>query len=373
MQSKIWFALLLAILQVNIYAEVFINTQNIDEVRSRVVEQGSTLGAADRAVIEEFLRLAYGDMLLIENVKDLADLRDVIIERISPDKQSAYFQAYLAASVENLKNVISTANDWENSPRKAQVLRDSMIIAYRLGTREMIPLAAELVDSPIDSVKYWAVKNLTSGYAAAALAEQGQQGQLVIPALEKVINDQTQPEVLLPVVRFAKAQNSQQATNLLVSTANLRMNNYRNWKVEFALLDQELLIAIAEKINKAGSQSKAELAPVFAQYYSYAIQMLIKGGENLDKETLAGLRSLIVAVEQSAINEKFGITGLTIKKNVEQLNYERLTRDHNDLLGGGDNTALLAAKFNFKYADGGSKPAELPDEPAKGAEGPSAE
>jgi hypothetical protein len=166
---------------------------------------------------------------------------------------------------------------------------------------------------------------------------------------------------------FAAKVDIPQGEELLLQIADMRIKRYEDWKVEYELLDGDILRLLDSKIP-AESTSKPDVARRFGQLYSYAIQRYVKGRDVLSDTQKNQLASVLVETEISYISKRLKVAQSVVKNAVEQGDYTALLQEHSRLLGDETKAGQLPLKLNFDYGKGpdGSRriaPLALPEPP----------
>jgi hypothetical protein len=171
------------------------------------------------------------------------------------------------------------------------------------------------------------------------------------------------------MAEFAAEVDIPQGEDLLLQIADMRINKYANWTVDYELLDASVLRLLCNKIS-SGSLNNPAIARRFGQLYSYAIQRYVKVKERdfLAAAQIGQLASVLVETEDKCIRELLGQRQVVIKRAVERDDVTGLLLEHNRLLGDETRDGELAVKLNFDYGpnpDGNKRtaPLTLPEPP----------
>ncbi len=145
-------------------------------------------------------------------------------------------------------------------------------------------------------IRYWAVHSVTN----SGIIEQLNSGKASSLKLASEITEQlkklvegTSPEIIALMAEFAAEVEIRQGEDLLLQIADMRINKYAEWDVEYELLEVRVLKSLYKKMSSA-TVSNPAIARRFGQLYSYAIQRYVKGRDFLGDEQKRQLASVLV-------------------------------------------------------------------------------
>ncbi len=345
-------------------------TTDIERVRDKTV-----LDERDKEVIDAFLANAIGDFLTTRDFTSIAKLRVIILnnQKSNQPNQNQYANQFSESIHKYISEGYKQAQILRPPERQTRVIMNFLILIDNLQDLKLLDLAMQKLQDENMAVRYWAVhavtnvnilKQLNSGDAA-----NQKQARNIVEQLKQIV-DSSNPVILNLIAQFAADLNIPQAEELLMQIADLRIQKYADWSVEYERLDVAILKLLDSKISMpsrtpvgtTGSGNPAA-ARRFAQLYSYAIERFIKG-ENLDATQRQQLISVLAEIEEKCLTrllndqQQSGIRRAIAAKNMQALEAER-----NRLFG-----EVLPAKLGFDYGtdNNGSKrtaPLALPDQP----------
>jgi len=358
----LFFAVLLAflILVMDSGAEA-VDTRQIDAVLKKGV-----LNNNDLKIIDEFVGEAVRELVQTMDLTDIAKHRTVILGRRS--EQAQYAQQYYESAHKHISSGLQEASELTPEGRKLVVTVSLLILIDELEDSRLADLAIRKLTDKSMVVRYWAVHCITSPAIIKKLNSVGASNlklaRSIATGLSKLV-ESSSPEITALMTRFAAGVKIQQAEDLLLQIADIRIKKYADWTVKFELLDDCLLKSLTAKIASA-SQNKAAIACRFGQLYSYVIQRYVKGESFSSDDQKSQLASVIVETEDRCISKLLGKTQTGMKRAIEADDTIALLLEHDKLLGCKTSTGQLPLKIEFEYSGtGGSRtaPAPLPEPP----------
>ena len=345
-----------------------VNTADIDRVRNKGV-----LGSEDLRIIDDFVAEAVSELVQTKDFTFVARVRSVILSRNSSSKESAESQ-YAAQFSESVYKYLSSglaeALNLTGDDLRAMVVVNLLILADSLENVRLAELAVGLLSDENTLIRYWAVHCVTNPAIIKQLnSEKAANSALASKIAEQLkgLVDKSSPEEIALMAEFAGGVDIPQGEDLLLQIADMRMSRYKDWTVEYELLDATILKLLYNKMSSTESDSSG-LARRFGQLYSYAIQRYVKGRDYLFASEKQQTASVLVEIEQSCIGKILGMPQSVIRKAVEQDNYPALLQEHSRLLGDETRAGQLGLKLNFDYgsdSDGNKRiaPLALPEPP----------
>jgi hypothetical protein len=330
-----------------------VDTGPIDEVRKK-----QTLSDQDMQVIDEFIAQAVQELVDSRDFTEIAKTRTIILSKQSNQEQ--YAQQFSESANRHISAALARAKEFHEE-RQFKVTLNLLILIDGLQDPRLIDLALPLVDRQSKAIRYWAVRCITNPGLVEKLNTGTSNPQRVPRMLGQLSNvvDNSSPEVLAMMAEFAVSVDVPQGTDLLLKIADQRIEAYRNWTVQYELVDGVILKAVYGKIVTS-TTSTTDVARRFAQLYSCLIQRYIKGRELLSETHKHYLASALVEVEDNCIGRLLGRQQSTIKRAVEAEDFEALKKEHDRLLGAEATEGALPAKFNFDYGVGPSDERTVP-------------
>jgi hypothetical protein len=210
-----------------------------------------------------------------------------------------------------------------------------LILADSFEEPRLADLAIKWFGDESNAIRYWAVHSVTNLGVMTKLNSGGaanlELAGKITEQLKKVV-ESSSPDTLALIAGFAAKVDIPEGEDLLLQIADMRIKGYENWKIEYELLDGDILRLLDSKIP-AESTSKPEVARRFGQLYSYAIQRYVKGRDVLNDAQKNQLASALVETEISYISKRLKVTQSVVKNAVEQGDYKALLQEHDRLLG----------------------------------------
>jgi hypothetical protein len=251
-----------------------------------------------------------------------------------------------------------------------RIILNLLILADSLEDPRLADAGMKWLNNGDNAIQYWAVHSVTNSGVVAKLNSGGDANSelagKITEQLKKVVENSS-PETLALMAEFAAKVNVPDGEDLLLQIADMRIKRYEEWKVEYELLDGDILGLLDSKIP-AESTSKPEVARRFGQLYSYAIQRYVKGKDVLNDTQKSQLASVLVETEASYISKRLKVTQSVVKNAIEQGDFKALLQEHDRLLGDETKAGQLPLKLNFDYGknpDGSRRtaPLVLPEPP----------
>jgi hypothetical protein len=327
----------------------------------------------DLRVVDKFVADSVDELVKTVDFTSIAKIRAVVLSRSSSNKDSAkaqYEEQFSESAHKYISNALEAAKTLTPAEYRFRVILNLLILADSLEEPRLADLAMKWLDDEDNAVRYWAVHSVTSPGVTAKLNSGGaanlELAGKITEQLKKVV-ESSSPETLTLIVEFAAKVAIPEGEDLLLQIADMRIKKYESWKVEYELLDGDILGLLDSKIP-AESTSKPEVAYRFGQLYSYAIQRYVKGRDVLSDAQKNQLASVLVETETSYIGKRLKVTQSVVKNAVEQGDFPALLQEHDRLLGDETRAGQLPLKLNFDYGkkpDGSRRtaPLALPEPP----------
>jgi hypothetical protein len=334
------------------------------------------LNDGDLRIIDDFVADAVGELVKTEDFTSIAKIRTVILSRSSSSKDSAkaqYGEQFSESAHKHISKALEAAKELTPVEHRFKVILNLLILVDSLQEPRLVDLAMKWLDDENKAVRYWAVRSVTNAGITGRLnskeaANLEMAGKIteITEQLKKVV-ESSSPEILALMAEFAARVDIPQGEELLLQIADMRIKRYEDWKVEYELLDGDILKWLDSKIP-AESASKPDVGRRFGQLYSYAIQRYVKGQDVLSDTQKNQLASVLVETETSCIGRRLKVTQSVVKNAVEQGDYTALLQEHGRLLGDETKAGQLPLKLNFDYGkspDGSRRiaPLALPEPP----------
>ena len=349
-----------------------VKTSEIDSVRNKGV-----LADEDFQIIDNFVAKAVRELVKTKDFTSISRIRTVILARKSSSRDSAaaqYSEQFSKSSYKYISSSLKQASGLTPEERKFKVVLNLLILVDGLSDLRLADLAMEKLNDDNKVIRYWAIHSVTNPGITKQLnsskAANLNLAMNIVGRLKRLVEGAS-PETIALMVKFAADVDIPQGEDLLLQIADVRINKYANWTVDYELLDARVLRLLCNKIS-SGALNNPAIARRFGQLYSYAIQryVKVKGRDFLAAAQIGQLTSVLVETEDKCILELLGKRQMVIKRAVEQDDVTGLLLEHNRLLGDETRAGELAVKLNFDYgpnSDGNkhTAPLALP-EPPKG-------
>jgi hypothetical protein len=345
-----------------------VNTREIDEVREKRVLDKNDLNS-----IDEFIAEAVEEIIRTKDFTGVGSIRSAVLSRAVSSTASAaaqYKEQFLESSYKHISAGLKEAAKLIPTDLRFKVTVNLLILADSLESLRLANAALGLLNDDNAAVRYWAVHCVTnSGFIKRLNAERATASKLADQITEQLKNSLPTdcPETLTLIAAFATEVKTQEAEDLLLAIADMRISKYITWNVNYTLLDADILKLLCDKIL-SDTTNKSAFAQRFARLYSCVIQRYVKGQDILSAAEKNQLISVLLETEQSCIGKLLDIPQSIIQKAVEQNDLTALMLEHNRLLGDETSPGKLALKLDFDYGkttDGSKRlaPLALPEPP----------
>jgi hypothetical protein len=352
-----------------------VNTRDVDNVRKKQVLENS-----DLKIIDDFLAEAIQELVMERDLTNIAQKRTVILSRQST--QGQYAQQFSESARKYIAQGFLDAQKLPRQERITGVTINLLILMDGLQDLGLADQAIAMLKNENMVIRYWAVNCLTNPAIITQLnaADNSNQASVFASRFMEILDNST-PDILAMIARFAAGVKIPQTEQLLCQIADIRIKRYADWTVKYELHDSKILQYLSSKIlspsqasgsiSPTSANSKATLARCFAQLYSYAIQRYVKGANILNDTQKSHLVSVLADVEDKCIGTLLK-PQMTIRRalTLEQNSLQAIITEHNRLLGSATTTGELPQTLNFDYSTNpnGPKltsPIPLPDPPVK--------
>jgi hypothetical protein len=324
-------------------------------------------------IIDKFVADAVDELVKTVDFTSIAKIRTVILSRSSSSKDSAkaqYEEQFSESARKYISNALEAAKTLTPAENRFRIILNLLILTDSLENPRLADVVMKWLDNGDNAVRYWAVHSVTNPGITAKLNAGGDANSelagKITEQLKKVV-ESSSPETLGLIAEFAAKVNVPEGEDLLLQIADARIERYESWKVDYELLDGDILRLLDSKIP-AESTSKPEVARRFGQLYSCVIQRYVKGRDVLSDTQKNQLASVLVETETSYISKRLKVTQSVVKNAIEQGDYNALLQEHDRLLGDDTKAGQLSLKLNFDYGrnpDGSRRaaPLALPEPP----------
>lgn len=342
-----------------------VNTLDIDNVREKEV-----LNSQDLQIIDNFVDEAIQELARTEDFTSIAKVRGVILARDSSNRRSAqaqYTEQFFESAHKYISEAFNQVSESAPEDRKFKVMVNLLILIDGLENLRLADLVLGMLKNENTVIRYWAVHSITNPGITKRLNSADvanlELARSIAGQLKGLVESST-PETLALMAEFAADVNIPQAEDLLLQIADMRIEKYAKWAVDYELLDGTVLKSLCKKISSAGL-SKPAVARRFGQLYSYAIQRYINGWNFLSAAQKHQLASVLLETEKWCISKLLETPQSSIKRikrAIENSDYTGLLQEHNRLLGGETKTGELPKKvgFDWENQDGSKRKGPLP-------------
>jgi len=335
-----------------------VNTRLIDNV-----VQKSVLDNQDLQIIDNFVDEAVQELLETRDFSDIAQIRTIILSRQS--SQAQYAEQFHESAHKYISPALRKASGITPEERRVMLTTNLLILIDDLNNLRLADLASGNLKDKNTIVRYWAVHCLTNPNITKKLNAGGTSNlkiaRNIVSELSKLV-ESSRPETIALIAKFAGEVNIQEADALLEQIADMRIERYADWTVEYELLDGDILKSLSSKMaveeeeesTSTPNRNIPALARRFGQLYSCVIQRYLKGRELLSKTQRNHLVSVMLETEDKCIGKLMGITQTGIKRAIEADDTNALLQEHNRLLGDERTRGQLPLKLKYDYGNAGS-------------------
>ena len=329
-----------------------------------VLTAGSPVAAADAGSgdIDTFIAESLDELLEAEDISEIVRIRSEIVAR----KRAAASADFIRSAKKYLGDAFDEVQGWESDKLKKHIQLNLLVLTAQLESADLAEFGIKMADDKNSMIRYWAVKSMANPGIASQLNSQGGQSagyrKNILTSLGRAVENESCPEILELIVKFAAQLSGRDATELMVKTADVRIAEYEQWTVQYELMDMVLLKSLGKKIiTEQSLLEKAELSRKFAQLYSYVMQRYVLGGEMLSDLSRQQLASVLVEIEQTMVGELLGRQQSTIINAVQKRDAATLESEFESLLGGSVRVGKLGRQLNFDYGkDADDRPITAP-------------
>ena len=226
------------------------------------------LDDGDLQIIDDFVADAVDELVKTEDFTSIAKIRTVILSRSNSSKDSAkaqYGEQFSESAHKYISKALEAAKELTPAERRFRVILNLLILADSLEDLRLADLAIKWLNDENNAIRYWAVHSVTSSGITAKLNSGGaanlELAGKITEQLKKVV-ESSSPEILALMAGFAAKVDIPQGEELLLQIADMRIKRYEDWKVEYELLDGDILKLLDSKIP-AESMSKPDVGSPF--------------------------------------------------------------------------------------------------------------
>jgi hypothetical protein len=283
-----------------------------------------------------------------KNLAIIARHRQAIVSRRG--SQGQYVEQFNESVLAHITKAFETAKTIRPTEKQTIIVTNLLILMDGLGDVRYAILAMNKLEDENMIVRYWAVQYLANPGIIKQLndgkASNPNRAQEITEKLKKIV-PVSSPEILNTIMRYAAAINIPQGEELLLQTADRRINSYTDGSVTLEYIDVNNLKILESIISNPSEESDVPaLAQRFAQLYSYVIQRYSLGKDSLNQVQKNQLITVIVEIEDKCIRNMVG-TQQNLRKAIES--NQSLMEEHNRLLGSDTTQGQLPVKYKFNY------------------------
>jgi hypothetical protein len=348
-------------------------TEEISSLRRQLSGSGSAVSDSNRDVINRFWRIAMDAMLLSEDSSQLVSIRRQIQEEKGTEPLSMYATAYIQSGRDHLRTAFETIAKWENTEKKTLMERNLIVLAAQLQSTLLSDLGLERLGHSDEVVRYWAVKAVAGSAVAQQLTNEVSGDEVLTDKILKALKERvaTEPsmDILRTIVAFAAMVNRDEAREILLLSAQRRIQEYKDWKVDNEQFDALLLKAMGQIVlADRESEPRAMMARRFAELFSMIFQRYLAAPSPLTDDQRRALLNVIVEVDNQILTRIMGQQTPILR--AIQRPAGGLEREYESIFGSEMGAGQLGTRLNFNYgktADGRAinAPPKLPSPPQK--------
>ncbi|MHC4271207.1 MAG: hypothetical protein ACYST2_02700 [Planctomycetota bacterium] len=352
---------------------VSISSGAIDTSGIELVSNKDVLESSDFAVIDDFVADGLNELLNTTDFGSVAKIRSTILRYNNSNKESAreqYSSAFMESAYRHLSQAFSEADSLASTKQRVRVLVNLLILVDNLNNLRLIEHAVQRLTSENAVVRYWAIHCVSNASIVEQMNTTGADSLLLAKEIAGHLKGQVEnakAEELALILQFAEGINLKDGEEILLRIADVRINQYANWKVDYELLDATLLRSLYEKFSNTSGEEQKAFGRRFCILYSYVMQRYIKGVDRLNETHKSYLASVMVDVERNCVSNIMGQPQITIKRAIEGDSILGLLQEHKRLLGDTTSEGELPKRLSINYSsnEGGNRtyPPELPDPP----------
>jgi len=337
-----------------------------------VIEK-SVLDSSDFEIIDNFVYRSIAELLSTTDFTSVANIRSTILRYSNSNKDSAqeqYSNAFYDSVYRHVGAALSKIESVDSAKVRENILINLLILLDELDNWRLTEYAVRYLNSENTVVRYWALHNVTNNSIIEQMNSDAE-GLLLAKDIAKHIlqqAEQAEANEQSLMLKFASEITLKDGDDIILRIADVRMDRYKNWEVEYELLDAMLLRLLKNEIANSNPEKQKAFGRRFCTLFSYVFQRFIKGIDILSEEHLRNLASALVDVERNCVSSILGQVQITIKQAIESDNLAGLLEEHNRLLGDRTKAGELPKRLNCDYGsnpDGSSRmyPPVLPDAP----------
>lgn len=329
-----------------------ISTTQIDALRNK-----EAIADADTAIIEEFLKEAFSELLGRTDFSDAAVLRNLIISKSSSLNATGkilYDQKYLMLFQNELAAAFKEANGLKDGKAKTLLTANLLMLAYDIGNFDAAKSALSYLQNSNTMLRYWAARNFANSAVIAQLNQDRQADRQETAAkILSAVQAEKSGDILASYAQFAAGIKDPAGNNILSAVAKKRIEQYLDWTVSDEMSEDAILKALTDR-TKTDTESTKEMAKNFATLYSLVVQRYIQGQQTISDTSKTYLASVIVQGDKyipTFIPEWNGNFKRAIDKDLASV-----LSESDALFGSASGTGKLPAAIGFEY-DGATKTA----------------
>ena len=346
----------------------------IQTSRIETVVNKNVLDSSDFEVIDEFVNRAILELLNTDDFSTVSSIRSTILRFSSSNKASArdqYSNAFFDSVYKHIGNAFAELKTLESAERRKMILINLLILSNQLNEPRLTEYTKQYLDNKDITVRYWALQSVTNPSIIKYMNSGGGDGLLLARDIASRILERVgsaSAEELSLMLRFARGITLKEGDTIILRIADVRINRYANWNVDYELFDAALLRSLYNELVNADVEKQKTFGRRFCILFSYIFQRYIKGVDILNDTHKRYLESVMVDVERNCVSNALNQAQITIKQAIEGDSLIGLLEEHNRLLGDETRAGELPVRFNCDYgnnSEGNSRmyPPELPELP----------
>jgi hypothetical protein len=331
----------------------------VDARKIAVVQNKDILESSDFQVIDTFVEEAVREITETKDFTAISKVRDDFVVNSVSKKDSSkaqYRNQFTKSATEHITQAFKTSQALPPDTR-FRVVINLMILIETLRDIQLSTLVLDKLNDNNAAINYWAIKCFANPEVIKQLDDAGEDSPLaaqIFTPLGKTVENCDDTRLIL-ITNLAADIKGQQATDLLIRIADLRIKQYAQWQVKDEITDTVILKSLFSKI--VSNQGGADIARRFAQLYAYVVQRYTRNEtSDLHKQKLV---TVMAEVEDKCIRKLLG-KQTKIRESIEKKDNAALLTEHDNLLGSANTEGQLCVKLNFIYKTADGKESTTP-------------
>jgi hypothetical protein len=341
---------LFSLFLLNSASEGAIRTSEIE-----VVSNKDVLDSSDFAVIDKFVSNGVNELLRTTDFSSIAAARSTIIRYSVSSRGSAqnqYSRQFFESAYNHLGRAFQEVNSIEPSRQRDRVVINLLILIDSLGNLRLTEYAVQNLNNENTIARYWAIHCVSNSTVVEQMNSAGADGLLLAKEVGGHLQAQIESaraEELSLILRFASNVNLKEGEDIVLQIADIRINRYANWTVDYELLEATLLTSLYNKFSTGNGEKQKAFGKRFCVLFSYVIQRYIKGVDRLNYTHKRQLASVMVDIEVNCVSAFLNKPQITMRRAIEGESLSSLLQEHNRLLGDETKAGEIPKRLNITY------------------------